>query len=88
MQNDPTNPVFPDNNAVARLLDTVDLFGTYMARIALKRISDPIGTSTGDHAQYWADHWKIKFDSDSDKAAQIATFTTEADACDKIQSGG
>ena len=58
---------FPDGNLIGDLLksDDHDLFATYMARIALKRVSEPVGTSYEDHANYWADHWKIVFDSDA-----------------------
>jgi hypothetical protein len=83
LQQDPSNPNFPDPNLIEQELRTVDLFGTYMARIALRRLPDPIGPSNQDHAQYWADHWKIVFDSDDQKAALIAQFKQEADAVDQ-----
>jgi hypothetical protein len=84
LKQDPNNPSFPDNNLIEQNLHINDLFGTYMARIALKRITDPIGTSNQEHAQYWADHWKIKFDSDDQKAQLIAAFKQEADEVDQF----
>jgi hypothetical protein len=59
-----------------------DLFGTYLIRIDLRRIPAAIPAGNQGHAQYWADYWKIKFDSDSQKQALIATFKGEADTAD------
>jgi hypothetical protein len=61
-----------------------DLFGTYLIRIDLRRLPSAIPTGNQGHAQYWADNWKIQFDSDAQKQALIATFKGEADTADSL----
>jgi hypothetical protein len=75
-----------DNQLIEQGLLGSDLFGTYLIRLDLKRIPDPIPSDNLSQAQYWADHWKIKFDSDDQKAALIATFTGEANTVDALLS--
>ncbi len=79
---------FPEGNLIGNLLssDDHDLFATYMARIALKRVSVPIGTSYEEHADYWADHWKIEFPN-NDRAQQVDTFISEAMEVDSLSTG-
>lgn len=84
---------WPAGNLIeARLLDN-DLFGIYMARIALKRVDDPIpndpdlSVRNQKHAEYWADHWKIVFPSPAERQRQIRNFKSEADTVDGLIPG-
>jgi len=80
---DPGRP-WPSGNLIeAKLAGAFDLFGTYMARIALKRLSQPVGTSNRDHAIYWADHWKIDF-PDGGRDDLIDRFEREANQVDRL----
>jgi hypothetical protein len=75
---------WPNGNLIeAKLGGTFDLFATYMARIALKRLSQTIGNSNRDHAVYWADNWKIDFPA-GDRVQLIDRFEQEADHVDKL----
>lgn len=77
---------WPSDGLIERLLgdddDAVDLFAIYLARIALKRIPAAIPADVDGHATYWADHWKVSFDSPADRTAKIAQFKTNATALD------
>lgn len=73
---------WPNGGLIEKLLggedEAVDLFGIYLARISLKRISSAIPTDLDGQAEYWAKHWKVKFDSDADRAAKIKQFKDNA----------
>ena len=77
---------WPADGLIERLLgdddDAVDLFAIYLARIALKRIPAAIPTNADGHATYWADHWKVSFDSPADRTAKIAQFKANATVLD------
>ena len=77
---------WPADGLIERLLgdddDAVDLFAIYLARIALKRIPAAIPTNPDGHAAYWADHWKVIFDSPADRTAKLAQFKANATVLD------
>jgi hypothetical protein len=79
---------WPSNNLIEKFLGkspfTSDLFATYLARIAFKKIPQSVPGGNDNHAIYWAEHWKRKFSPPEDRARQIAVFTKAADAVDKI----
>ncbi|PQO28493.1 hypothetical protein DTL21_28235 [Bremerella cremea] len=78
-----TGGSWPDDNAIEESLLESDLFGTYLARIALKRIPQAIPTGNAAHAEYWADHWKRVFSSPEQRAELIERFENEADDVDQ-----
>jgi len=49
---------FPAGNDVGEALRTNDLFGIYLTRICLKKITEPIPTSNEAQADYWYRYWK------------------------------
>lgn len=65
---------WPNGGLIEKLLggedEAVDLFGIYLARISLKRIPSVIPTDLDGQAEYWAKHWKVKFDSDADRTVR------------------
>ena len=74
---------WPQGNLIEQLLRENDLFGVYLTRMALARLPSAIPFDNSGHAQYWADHWKIVFNSPDDKAELIARFTSEANDVDR-----
>lgn len=71
---------FPANNLIHKLLRTHDLFGCYLARIALKRLSEAIPTTIEGHAAYWFKHWKVK----GDEGSLTKIFIAAAKEVDKL----
>jgi hypothetical protein len=73
---------WPNGGLIEKLLggenEAVDLFGIYLARVCLKRIPAAIPTDLAGQAEYWAKHWKVKFDSDADRTAKINQFKDNA----------
>ena len=72
---------FPDGNLIKSLLETNDAFGTYLARIAFKKIQAAIDKTNQDHADYWFSYWKVTSD-DPDKLKKI--FVQEANEVDLL----
>lgn len=83
LKQSPTTPSFPAGNLIGQKLESNDLFGTYMARIALRRIPDAIGIGNQKHAEYWADHWKVKFDSPAQREQLIKEVKKAFDKADE-----
>lgn len=78
---------WPANNLIEKKLgntDPSDLFACYMTRIALKRITQAIPDSNQEHAEYWADHWKVSFSSADERMRQIRAFKSKADTVDGL----
>ncbi len=77
---------WPSGGLIEKLLggedEAVDLFGIYLARISLKRIPSAFPTDLDGQAEYWAKHWKVKFDSDADRLAKIKQFKDNATTLD------
>lgn len=77
---------WPSGGLIEKLLggedEAVDLFGIYLTRISLKRIPSAIPTDLDGQAEYWAKNWKVKFDSDADRAAKIKQFKDNATTLD------
>lgn len=84
LKENPTVPQFPAGNLIEAQLRSNDLFGTYMARIVLLRIPAAIGSTNQQHAEYWADHWKVSFSSPAERAMLIMRFKQEADEVDRL----
>lgn len=72
---------FPDGNLIRTLLEQNDGFGTYLVRIAFKKVPASIGQTNADHAAYWYSYWKV---SGGDPDALKRTFAKEADEVDKL----
>jgi hypothetical protein len=71
----PATSDFPDQNLIGNLLTTRDVFGIYVARYALKRLSNPIPSGIDAQAAYWYENWKK---SGGDPASLKARFAAEA----------
>jgi hypothetical protein len=80
----PNSGGWPADNLVEKMLLDKDLFGIYLARIALAKIPAAIGTSHEAHAQYWADHWKKVFDSAAQKKELMERFAKESQEADGL----
>ncbi|UUO04949.1 hypothetical protein M4951_16335 [Blastopirellula sp. J2-11] len=78
-----TGGSWPANNAIEEALLDSDLFGAYLARIALKKVPEAIPTGNAAHAVYWADHWKRVFESPEQRAELIERFENESDTVDQ-----
>lgn len=80
-----SGPGFPNGNLIKTSLEGSDLFGTYMARIALKREPGTIGTTPQTHADYWADYWKKVFGpAPQDRATLVPIFVREVGEADAL----
>lgn len=79
-----TGGAWPANNAIEKALRESDLFGAYLARIALKKVPANIPSGNDKHAEYWADHWKKVFSSPQERARLIAVVKAEADQVDML----
>jgi hypothetical protein len=71
-------------NLIETLLTSNDLFGTYLARISLRKIPATIPAGNSQHAEYWADHWKIVFGPPPDRANKVAQFLANANEVDGL----
>jgi len=72
---------FPDGNLIQDLLLSNDLFGTYLVRIAFRKVPAPIPASNTDQAAYWYQYWKV---TGGDPDTLKATFKAEADEVDSL----
>jgi hypothetical protein len=75
---------WPAANKVHDLLLANDLLGVYLARIAFEKVPAAIPAGNQAHAEYWADQWKIVFDSPQQRAQQIVAVKQAADAVDPL----
>ncbi len=82
----PNSGSWPSGNLIESLLaaDNQDLFATLLTRIAFRKVPGSIPPGNQNHAVYWADHWKIVFESPADRAAKIAQFKANADNADAV----
>lgn len=72
---------FPEKNLIHTLLKTHDLFGSYMARIAFKRVNTAIPTTNAKHAEYWYKYWKV---TGGDPETLKKIFAKSADEVDAL----
>ncbi len=88
----PVGAKWPNGNLIEALLlsETHDRFATYLARFALKRISEKIPLPDAPnqphnwpHADYWARRWKVVFTGQNQQEL-IKIFTREADEVDQV----
>jgi len=79
-----TGTKWPEGSPIEKHLLGSDLFGAYLARIAFKKVPEGIPATNQGHAEYWAKHWKRKFDNEEQKAKQIEAFRKAADEVDKL----
>jgi hypothetical protein len=79
---DPNNSAkYPPGNLIGTSLETIDLFGIYVARYCLKRIPSPIPADNPSQANYWYTNWKI---SGGDPDSLKQTFIAEANEVDAL----
>lgn len=79
--NDASCSYFPDGNLVRTLLEENDQFGTYLVRIAFRKVVAAIGQTNEEHADYWYRYWKI---TGGDQDQLKKKFTKEADEVDAL----
>lgn len=78
---DNTCSYFPAGNLIRTLLEENDQFGTYLVRIAFKKVAASIGQTNADHADYWYRYWKV---SGGNPEQLKKTFVMEADEVDAL----
>ena len=83
----PTHGGLWNGSLMETLLTSSDLFGTYLCRIALRKLPSEIPAGVDAHAEYWAAHWKRVFDSDNDRLDKKAQFVKNANEVDSLRSG-
>ncbi|NTE57479.1 hypothetical protein G6M78_20670 [Agrobacterium tumefaciens] len=72
---------FPSDNLIRTLLEENDQFGTYLVRVAFRKVAASIGVSNAEHADYWYKYWKV---SGGNPDQLKKTFTKEADEVDAL----
>jgi hypothetical protein len=79
---------WPAGGLIEKLLGVAgsesDLFAVYVARVALKRLPSAIPEGLDAQTTYWADNWKVQFDSPADRTAKMAQFKTNALELEKL----
>lgn len=79
---------WPAQNLIDHLLGdeaaASDLFAAFLCRFSLLLVPKPIPTGLDDQAEYWAQHWKVKFQPPADRATKIAQFKANANTLDAL----
>lgn len=78
---------WPSNSLIKNLLraNNRDRFATQLTRIVLRKLPGVIPSGHIGHANYWADHWKIVFDSEDDRYKKIGQFVAHCEQADAIK---
>ncbi|MBY5871333.1 hypothetical protein HFN53_04770 [Rhizobium leguminosarum] len=63
------------------MLEENDSFGTYLVRIAFRKVAASIGEANTDHAEYWYRYWNV---SGGNPDQLKKTFVKEADEVDAL----